>query len=122
MGGRERGKDGMPHERENTRTGREKSFHSFICYCVGIVFLIWKPYIPGNYCQARLSRQPAHSDGLHVPPPPPFLNPSKRKNISLESSEILNVNTGEFFPMNLSTLVYMQLLFYSVESLCISGE
>jgi hypothetical protein len=50
------------------------------------------------------------------------LNPSKRKNISLESSEILNVNTGEFFPMNLSTLVYMQLLFYSVESLCISGE
>ena len=35
-----------------------------------IVFLIWKPYIPGNYRQARLSRQPAHSDGLHVPPPP----------------------------------------------------
>ena len=46
MGGRERGKDGMPHERENTRTGREKSFHSFISYRVGIVFLIWKPYIP----------------------------------------------------------------------------
>ena len=40
MGGRERGKDGMPHERENTRTGREKSFHSFISYRVGIVFLI----------------------------------------------------------------------------------
>ena len=35
----------MPHERENTRTGREKSFHSFISFCVGIVFLIWKPYM-----------------------------------------------------------------------------
>jgi hypothetical protein len=46
MGGRERGKDGMPHERENTRTGREKSFHSFISYRVGIVSLIWKPHIP----------------------------------------------------------------------------
>jgi len=28
-----RGKDGMPHERENTRTGREKSFHSFRVRC-----------------------------------------------------------------------------------------
>jgi hypothetical protein len=81
----------------------------------------------GNLTYREIIARPAFLVNLHTAmvcmfPPPPFLNPSKRKNISLESSEILNVNTGEFFPMNLSTLVYMQLLFYSVESLCISGE
>ncbi len=72
MGGRERGKDGMPHERENTRRDKLSFFYFLLCgNCVPHLETLHT----GNYCQARLSRQPAHSDGLHVHPPPPFPPP-----------------------------------------------
>ena len=65
--------NGMPHERENTRTGREKNFHSFISYRVGIVSLIWKPHIPVLAPPPSPSLQAysmSISSHLKTPPPP----------------------------------------------------
>ena len=80
MGGRERGKDGMPYERENTRTGREKSFHSFVSMELGIDYFqrmettVIK--LSSGLPILRPDRPPVHNDLVLQQPRP--LNQNRR--------------------------------------------